>query len=221
MPDTKKTMGKGMAGQQHVYCFQQGSRDCYKIGKSKEPEKRRRKLQTGSAEGLRPCRCIPTPDATALEKYIHHLLDGRRTGEQEFFWVTEQELDQAIAEAVKFVEATSDLFSEAKELAKHKPDTEMRDPSDEMLGVYKELREAEHRFFKLGKQIEILESRMKVFIGRHSGIKGLATWRWKPNRGMNIPKFQKEQRDLYERYLVDRSRREFKALKADLTELSP
>jgi len=90
---------------------------------------------------------------------------------------------------------------------------------EEILDIYKELRDAQRRYFKLGKQIELLESKMKIFVGTHGGIKGLATWKWKQNQGVNIPKFKKEQNELYEQYLVDRSRREFKTLKADLTKL--
>jgi hypothetical protein len=208
-----------MAEQQYVYCFQKGSGDCYKVGKSKEPEKRRRKLQTGSAEELRPYRSIPTSDALALETYIHQLLDAKRTGSVEFFWVTAQELDQAIAAAVRFVDAANPLFSDAKKFSKNKPSLEMVDPSEEILEVYKQLREAERKVFMLGKHIEVLESRMKIFIGENSGINGLATWKWKPLAGMNVTKFKKEQKRLYERYLVDRGRREFKALRADLTKL--
>lgn len=122
-------MSESGIAEQHVYFFQRGSGNCYKVGKSKEPEKRRRNLQTGSAEELRPCRCVATSDASALETtYIHQLLDDRRVGEQEFFWVTEQELDKAIDEALRFVEEATTLFSEAKQLAKHKPDGQMRDP---------------------------------------------------------------------------------------------
>ena len=81
-------------------------------------------------------------------------MDHRRLGEQEFFWVTPQELDEAIAEASRFVEEATPLFSEAKKLAKHRPDEHMRDPSERIIDIYKELRDAECRYFKLGKQIE-------------------------------------------------------------------
>jgi hypothetical protein len=115
--------------------------------------------------------------------------------------------------------AQSPFFNRAEALAKQRPDEEMRDPSEEILDIYKELRDAKRRYFMLGKNIELLRCKMKGFIGTHGGITGLATWKWKDHPGLDTPKFKEEQRELYEQYLTDRSRREFEDLQADLTKL--
>lgn len=85
---------------EHVYCFQLGTSNCYKVGRTRNsPEERKRGLSTGSPEKFELYRDIKTENAPGLEAYIHHLLDEKRAADGEFFNVTSRELDEALGRA--------------------------------------------------------------------------------------------------------------------------
>ncbi len=135
----------------NVYCFQSGSRDCYKIGLTKDaPEKRKKGFSTGSPVKFKsePYRTVSSGHAAALEKYIHHLLDAKRTENGEFFNVTAPELDAAVDEAVTFIEQSRPLVLDAKKLRRKKPTAGVVEPTDEMRNVYRELREADQQLYR-------------------------------------------------------------------------
>src|SRR6266481_4800416 len=125
-----------------VYCYQLGSRDCYRVGRTKcTPQKRMRQFATGSPEPFTLYRVVETEHASSLEAYIHRYLDERRTSNGDFFNATAQEIDEAVERAQAFVEALEPLRSEAKKLSRKRPSSTLVEPSAEMLGVYRKLRE--------------------------------------------------------------------------------
>jgi hypothetical protein len=206
-----------MSARGHVYCFQKGSEECYKIGRThREPERRRRNLSTGSSEKLIPVRDIETDHAAALEIYLHNLLDDRRADNGEFFNLTLDELDTAINKAQACVTSSQPLLNEAKALSRQQPSDTMVAPSEEMRKVYRQLRAAYREQFFLEQRITALESRMQVEIGANGGIAGLATWNWISRSRLNTKLFRGERPDLYDQYKCDASRREFRLEQADL-----
>jgi hypothetical protein len=73
----------------HVYCYQIGSRSCYKIGRTKNPpEQRESGFATGSPAKFTLCKDVVTENASGIETYLHKLLDAGRTENGEFFNVT-------------------------------------------------------------------------------------------------------------------------------------
>jgi hypothetical protein len=65
----------------HVYCYQIGSGNCYKVGRTKKlPDKRMREFATDSPVKPQLYRDVETENASGLEKYILQLLDGKRHG---------------------------------------------------------------------------------------------------------------------------------------------
>ena|SRR5436190_13108665 len=202
----------------HVYCYQVGSSDCFKVGRTKnEPQKRKRGLSVGSPVKLELYRAVQTEDAVRLEQHIHQLLDLDRAENGEFFYVTRQELDEAVDEAIAFVDRCRPLLQEAKKLCRKKPGGTMLDPSDEMLDVYRELREAGRQKFLLERRIEFLEGKVQFVIGENRGIAGIASWEWCDRWTMNIGLFRKEQPKLYEKYKRDSGGRRFRLERANLT----
>lgn len=193
---------------QYVYCYQFGSGDCYKIGKTKHPpEKRKRGIATGSPVDIKPYRTVETDDASTLETYVHHLLRAKR-GRGEFFSVSRRELDDAVDQAVVFVNELQPLRRKAKNLRRIKPNETMLGPSDEMRQAALQFEEAKNEYWLLEKRIELLQSRIQVAIGENRGIEAVASWKWKPHPEMNTKRFRRDHPKLYEEYLEDLGRRE-------------
>jgi hypothetical protein len=202
----------------NVYCYQVGSSDCFKIGKTKnQPEKRKRQFATGSSEKLELYRTEATENASGLETYIHQLLDGRRTENGEFFRVTRRELDGAVDEAVAFTTESSPLVREAKKLRRRKPNEVAIPPTPEMLAIYRQLREASREKFLIERRIEFLQSKVQIAIGENRGMNGVASWNWVDHWTINADLFRKEQPELYERYRRDSGARKFLLERVDLT----
>lgn len=74
----------------------------------------------------------------------------------EFFNVTADELDRAIAAAQSFLAERSLVLQEAAKLKKKPPTTHTLEPSETVLSLYRELRDARREFY-------LLEDRMKCF----------------------------------------------------------
>ncbi len=114
---------------EHVYCYQLGRGDCFKVGRTKnDPEERKRGFAAGSPVKLTLYRKIETEYPSSLEKYIHQLLDERRAENGEIFNVTAQELDDAVDRAVAFVEEFQPLLHEADNLRRNRRTTRWRNP---------------------------------------------------------------------------------------------
>jgi T5orf172 domain len=202
----------------YVYCHQVGSGDCYKIGHTKNPpEQRKRGLQTGSREPYTRYKEIETEYPLSLEKRIHKLLDHCRAATGEFFYVTKEELDAVIEKAIVFVSESEPLLREAKKLRREKPTSTVVEASPEMLDHCRELRELDTQSYLIEKRIEFLQSRIQVAIGHGCGMRGVATWRWKECPTMDVARFKREHKALYEQYKRDSSHREFHLERVDLT----
>lgn len=203
----------------HVYCYQFGSDECYKVGLTKNPpEKRMRGFASGSPMKLKLYRVVETEYASSLEKHIHQLLDGKRTENGEFFHVDRQELDDAINEAEAFISESQPLLREAKKLSRKKPNDTMVDPTDETRDIYLQLRKANREKFLLERRIELLESKIQVAIGENCGMKGIASWKWVDRWTMNLARFKKEHENLFKEYKRNSGSRTFCLDRVDLTE---
>ncbi|MDP9054872.1 MAG: GIY-YIG nuclease family protein [Acidobacteriota bacterium] len=202
----------------NVYCYQVGSGDCYKIGKTKNhPEKRKREFATGSPEKLELYRTEPTENASGLGTYIHQLLAARRTENGEFFRVTRKALDDAVDEAVAFMNASSQLLREAKKLRRRKPNDILIPPTPEMLAIYRQLREVSREKFLIERRIEFLQSKVQIAIGENRGMKDVASWKWVDSWTIDAKLFKKEHAVLYEQYKRDSGARKFLLERVDLT----
>lgn len=203
----------------HVYCFQVGCQNCYKIGRTKNPpHQRMRGVATGSQFKLQLYKDIETDDAAGLESYIHMLLDPKRAENGEFFHATREEIDEALGEAEAFVRELQPLLRQAKRLGKKRPTDTLLEPTPEMLGVYQELRDLHRRKFLVERRIGLLTSRVQVAIGENLGMKGVASWGWVERWPMDTKRFQKEHEALYKEYQRDSSSRTFLLEQVDLAQ---
>jgi hypothetical protein len=208
---------------EHVYCFQLGAGNCYKVGRTKNsPEERKRGLSAGSPEKFELYRDLETENAPGLEAYIHHLLDEKRAVNGEFFNVTSQELDEAVGRAVAFIEESLPLRHKADELRQRKPlnDTPVA-ASPAMLKTYRQLRRLRREKYLMEQQIRFLESKIQVAIGEAVGMQGIASWKWVSRLALDIDRFKAEQEALYQAYLRESGSRRFCLDRVDLGEEDP
>jgi hypothetical protein len=198
----------------HVYCFQVGSEDCYKIGLTKNtPTKRMRGFATGSPSKFREYRVEATEHPRALEQHIHTLLSTKRAENGEFFYATREEVDRAFDKAVAFVSECQPLVAAAKKLREQKPADTVAEPTDEIKQVHRELRMARRERLLLDHNIEFLESRIQVAIGQNRGMTGIASWEWVDNWQFDLTAFKgkepEEYRRLYGEYKRNSGTRRF------------
>jgi hypothetical protein len=185
----------------HVYCFQMGSDDCYKIGLTKHlPVKRMRQFKTGSPVKFTPCRDELTAHPQALETYIHNILADRRAENGEFFFVTRQEMDAAFDAAVASMKEFQHICDEAARLAGQKPNGVLAEPTEDMRAAYTELKAARRERFLLQQRIDVLESRIQVAIGGNSGMEGIATWEWSDSWRFDVSGFREGDPAAYEAF---------------------
>lgn len=197
---------------EHVYCYQFGTGDCYKVGRTKhQPEKRKRGFATGSPVKFKLYRDVRSENAPDLERYIHQLLAVKRAPNGEFFDVTPQELDEAVDRAVSFVREFEELFGQANELRKKKPCETVVEPSVEMREIHRQLIEAKSAKSLLEWRIGLLESKIQVKIGDGCGMRGVASWEWVDRWTMDTEQFKNDPlyEMLFEKYKRDSSYRRF------------
>ena len=199
---------------EYVYCFQVGSEDCFKVGRTKnDPEERRYGISVGSPQKLTLYRTIETEDASRLEGYVHKALELNRTENGEFFRVEALELDNTIDRGLAFLCKTLPLSKQVEEFKKTKPTERMRDPSESDWIYHNELREAQKEMFLLTQRIEFLQSQLKVAIGEDLGIEGIASWKWQETARFSIPLFREKKPKLYEKYKKVSATRVFRLLR--------
>lgn len=211
-----------MGALKHVYCFQVGSEDCYKIGLTKNtPSQRMRGFATGSPSKFTECRVEITEHPHALEKHIHALLSAKRAENGEFFYATREEVDGAFDKAIAFVNEFQPLVAAAEKLREQKPGDTVAKPTDEIKQAYRELRTARREKLLLEQRIAFLESRIQVAIGENRGMTGIASWEWIDNWQFDLAAFKETEPDeygrLYEKYTRNSGSRRFILEKVDLT----
>lgn len=171
----------------NVYCYRVGSEDCFKVGRTKnEPEKRKRGFSTGSPVKFQHHKTIEHDEASRPERYIHQLLDLQRTENGEFFNVTAEQLDEAIVTALAFVNETGPLLAQSKKLSKKKPHGTTVAATDEMLGIYAQLRAAHRDRYLLARRIEHLQCKVQVALGGNRSMPGVASWDWVERWTMDV-----------------------------------
>lgn len=210
------------AALKHVYCFQLGSEDCYKIGRTKNPpEKRMREFSTGSPARFTLYRVERTEHPAALEKHIHGLLCARRAENGEFFYAPRHEVDAAFEDGIAFIAELQPLVAQVMRLKELKPGETLAEATDDVRATYRKLKDARRQRLLLDQKIEFLESKIQVAIGANAGIDGIASWNWVDNWQLDVTAFREKEPDqyeaLFERYKRNSGTRHFSLAKGDLT----
>ena len=160
-------------------------------------------------------RTIETDSAVYLERLIHKLLDAQRAPNGEFFHVTSDELDSAVAKAGSLMSEFVPVHEEARKLQRRKPTGPMVEPSAELALLYRELRDSEQEMFFLEQRISLLQNRLKVAIGDNAGIFGLASWKWRDQEVFDQSRLKAEEPNIFEKYRRTRGSRVFQLLRGN------
>jgi hypothetical protein len=132
----------------------------------------------------------------------------------DIFNVHTEKIDAAIDQAEAFLRQFQplDVELEVKELRRIKPAATLAEPTPEISSLHRQLMEARSQKFLLQKQIDILEMRIKLAIGEHSGINGVASWQCVSRWSIDLRRFEEEDPDAY-RVLSERYKHDFGARK--------
>jgi len=205
-----------------VYCYQLGSEDCYKIGRTKNPPgKRMREFSTGSPVRFTLYRVERTEHPAALERHIHGLLSSRRAENGEFFYAPKHEVDAAFDDGIAFIAELQPLLAQVAGLKELKPGDTVVEATDDVRATYRKLKDTRRARLILAQEIQFLESKIQVAIGANAGIDGIASWAWVDNWQLDVTAFREKEPDqyeaLFERYKRNSGGRHFNLAKGDLT----
>jgi hypothetical protein len=170
----------------YVYGFRHGSKDLFKIGlTTMTPDKRRPSLQTGCSDTLVLFDAIETDEYKTLEKYIKDVWAEHRSteGGKENYHLTEAEATQLFARCRIWVAEELPKLRQLEQLEDIEPEPTVlpRDDAAERLrDQWIKLRAEEQRHKRAYEQAVAervqVENELKLAIGTHAGIDGVATW---------------------------------------------
>lgn len=189
-----------------VYALQHGTEEKFKIGliRGGSADARRKALSTGNPKRLKLVAEIETEHHGACEKYLHKTLGSKRIGDgdgTEWFALSPEELQAAFARARQYMAEYADDLAAIESLETTQPDDQLRAPTEEEMLLCRkavELRQAQSR---IGFELELIENKLKIAIGRSAGLDGVATWKSVSNTRLDFDRLKEERPDIYEAFL--------------------
>ncbi|MEU6563911.1 GIY-YIG nuclease family protein [Nocardia nova] len=170
----------------YLYGFRHGTQDLFKIGfTAATPAKRRSTLQTNCVQELVLFDAIETDEYKAVEKYVKDTWPDRRgeEGGSEIYRLTEQEAAEVFARCRVWLAQELPKQRQIEQLEEVESDSVVlpRDPAAESLRTqWFKLRDEEQRLKREYEQAAraraAVETDLKLAIGTHAGIDGVATW---------------------------------------------
>ncbi len=199
-----------------VYIFQHGSNDLFKIGRTRgDVEKRRKALSTGNPVELRIFDVIETQHDNVVEKYLHQRLvlsHSKESDATEFFSISADKLKQCLQETRDFMTEYIPLLEQTEQLKETAPVENFKEADDNIKKIYSELLEIKQKINMLKFEEEVLENRIKQFIGNKSGIEGIASWSIRTASRLDQNSLKEKYPEIFEDCKVEVSNRTFKLL---------
>lgn len=196
-----------------VYIFREGKSNFYKIGstRSDDADVRRKKLNTGSSQGLFLFDTVETDNIFDCERFFHNLLPTRKVGlgGKDFFEMdSEDHMRQTIE---KFREMQS-RREEAKRaifpFEKVECSKVLIEPTADDIELLSQLKALDIERLKtrektayLDYQYEVIANQLKQRIGGSLGIRGVATWETKIRRNFSEDLLRERDPELYQELL--------------------
>lgn len=170
----------------YIYGFRHGDKDLFKIGQTTmTPEKRRTSLQTSCSDKLVLFDAIETDEYKDLEAHIKKVWAERRSkeGGKEIYHLTETEAAQLFERCRIWVAEELPKLRRLEQLESIEPEPTVRprdDAAEQLRNLWLKLRDEEQRHKRAYEQAvaerEMVENELKLAIGSHAGIDGVATW---------------------------------------------
>ena len=185
-----------------VYIFKNGNEDLYKIGKSGDSSARLSHLSTGNPH-LAKIHEIETEHHQECETHLHNWLRSKRFRSQaaEFYKLEPQQLNDVIAEAIRFLREVLPLRLAVVNLKDSQTDGTIAPSNSEASSLYQKIVLLREQRYRVQIELELLENQLRLQIGNADGIDGIATWKTVRKCLFDIDRFIQEQgEELYERY---------------------
>jgi Meiotically up-regulated gene 113 len=198
-----------------VYVLQSGNSNRFKIGRTRNLDRRMKHLATGNPDRLTLFDSIETDDAAACETYLHHRLRSRRckgSDATEFFELEPDELRAIIEDARAFLDDFIPKQREAERLGREESCDEIVIPGDTEWSRYRSLLEVRQAQDMLDLDRRRLEAELKVATGPAEELQGIATWRSHDHKHFDRDSLQRDYPDFYELFVVTLRRRNFRLL---------
>ncbi|MEV6139649.1 GIY-YIG nuclease family protein [Nocardia sp. NPDC051990] len=197
----------------YVYGFRHGTEDLFKIGQTTAtPEKRKSTLQTNCIHPLVLFDAIETDEYKALEKYVKDTWADRRgeEGGSEIYRLTVGEAAQLFARCRVWLAEELPKLRKIEQLEAIEPEPTLlpRDQAAEQLRnqwikLYDEEQRLKREHEQAAAERARVETELKLAIGTHAGIDGVATWETAiKSRRINPDMVQAREPALFEQCLV-------------------
>jgi len=182
-----------------VYILHDPATDYLKIGRATRLEDRLNNLRTANPR-LVLLEWIETVFDSAVESYVHNRLASYRK-EGEFFEVGIEMIRQEINDALAIMNQRP-ADSALKEITTLSDVGQARDPAAEELSWLSEILRIRSELEKLELKESMLLDRLKVSIGKSSGLNHWATFSPVTRQSLDSTALRNDFPELYEKYLV-------------------
>jgi len=200
-----------------VYAFQSGIDNFFKIGRTGDhPDIRRKSLSTGNPQPLSTADLIETPYEILCETYLKRVLRSKRRTEgdgTEIFELALDELREAFDDAREFLQDYLPREQEADLLSREQSDGQILIPGERERELYQQLLKIRETEDRLRFERELVESELKLAIGKADGLQGIATWKTSSFRRFDRTAFRLADEEMYERFVRMDLRRTFRLWK--------
>jgi hypothetical protein len=189
-----------------AYVYRLGDTGIYKVGKTKDLEKRRGTYETISTEPLNLYAQIETANQAEVEKFMKHRLQSRRWlgGEgRELYEVGRAELDQVIAAAEKWNSDVLPKMAEAEKLSRQQCDGRVLTPGDLETELHRELMRLRQIELIAAQERQRIEAELKILMQTASRLDGIVTWRNKATTTFDVARLKRERRELHDEYYTE------------------
>ena len=198
----------------YVYILRSGNEDLFKVGRTDgDVEARIRQLATGNPYRLTKFDVIETRHDSLCETYLHRMLRSKKSlasDAREFFAITPEALRSVICEAREFLAEFVAKQEEADRRAEEETDGVLLKPGDVEWSIYSSLLLAREEEDAYRYQRQLLESKLKIAIGRSDGLDGIATWRTQVFERLDQVALKSAEPDTFRRYAKSSRMRVFR-----------
>ncbi len=195
---------------EYVYVGKGASDPYFKIGRTANAQENRLKQHKTANPSFNYSKVIPTSCASDLEKTLHLWFSSKRVPEtKEWFDLKPEDLD-ILTLFAEGHEENRRITDDAELLKGQRSSGSYVDPCDSVMENYERLRILREQAARIGYEIESIENRMKIHVGRHDGITGLLSWKSFEERRFDSKIFRTNYPDLYEQFRIPGIRRIFR-----------
>lgn len=186
-----------------AYVYSLGDTGIYKVGRTKDLEKRQGAYETISTERLVLYAQIETSNETGIEKFMKDRLQSRRwlgSRGRELYEVGQAELDEVIAAAENWNSDVLPKMVEAAKLSKQRCDGRVLVPGDIERELHRELLRLRQIELTAAQEQERIQTELKILMQTASRLDGIVTWKNETRATFDAARLKGERREIHDEY---------------------